>query len=77
MTAVHTGTIALNVTAITESICVLLVAQVHHLPLPTRLPGPHPLPIQHFLDPMAPALSPLTPVNPERLKHLLVSYEPK
>ena len=52
------------------------VAQVHHLPLSPRLPGPHPLPIQHFVDPIAPTLSLPTPVNPERLKHLLAGYEP-
>ena len=76
MKAVHTATIALNVTAITGSIHVLFVAQVHHLPSPPRLPGPHPLPIQHFVDRIAPKLSLPTPVNPERLKHLLAGYEP-
>lgn len=76
MTAVHTATIALNVTAITGSIRVLFVAQVNHLPSPPRLPGPHPPPIQHFVDPIAPTLNLPTPVNPERLKHLLAGYEP-
>ena len=76
MTAVHTATIALNVTAITGSIRVLFVAQVNHMPSPPRLPGPHPPPIQHFVDPIAPTLNLPTPVNPERLKHLLAGYEP-
>ena len=76
MTVVHTATTALNVWAITGSIRVLFVAQVLHLPSPPRLPGPHPLTKQHFVNPIAPTLSLPTPVSPEWFKHLLTGYEP-
>ena len=39
-------------------------------------PGPHPPPIQHVVDPIGPTLSLPTPVNPERLNHLLAGYDP-
>jgi len=49
---------ALNVTIITGLIHVLFDAQVNYLPSSPRLP------IQHFVDPIAPTLSLPTPVNP-------------
>ena len=63
-------------TAITGSIHVLFVAQVNHWPSAPRLAGPTPLPIQHFVDPIAPTLSLPTPVNPDRLQHFFAGYEP-